>query len=633
MVTFTPLLEKDYRAVMRVLYDHGVVTSEVSLRGSGVDISRPAVTVNPSRVDFGVVATGKTHAETVVITNTGNVDVKIVGIDLPGDVFKIVGVDAGAVLQEGQSLVAVISFVPQTVGNFSAALRMLFDHDLPSQTVNFTGVGIEVEYTPQNLVFPDSDVGDDTIKEVVVVNHTDHDLQLMGAVTGEPTTFKVGGASAGDIVAAYGGSLVIQVTFAPQAPGHYTDALYFSIGPVQDLSTTPAGELDWGHSYSVSLEGNANANFTVSEYNTFTADNQYKINISASSNEQGQLFVLFSHAPLSRGKIYALTPDGELQLFPFQSVFGWQNLWYLKKTWPGNVLDLSWINLQGLGCTECPGPPEESTGDDIPFGDIIITPPSDEPYNNAADFKYLSGILYIATYVKDPLSSSGKPFDFNQGLLEIQTLHINSLAGTWQVTSEYYGEGRVNPGYLVVNEANGDISASWLPYILSGIDYGDDQAAYTLQFNVGAYLYTYVIDSLEENSFKGHYVCTLNGITIAADQKVCGVRVGSGVICPPMNDDSNDNPDDGTDEPDKHVVSFSGNGSKNTTPFTVDGPWDMYWSTDDHISVYIYRADGSLADIVSSDAGDGSSYQPNAGEYHLSIVTSGNWSVEIQHHE
>jgi hypothetical protein len=248
------------------------------------------------------------------------------------------------------------------------------------------------------------------------------------------------------------------------------------------------------------------------------------------------LYVLFSHDPLSQGNIYALTPSGNLVPFPYQSVFGWQNLWYMENTRPGNVLDLSWINLQGLGCNQCQGPPTDPHGDDISFGGIIITPPATEPYNNAADFKYMAGTLYIATYVKDPYFSAGKTFDFNQGLLEVQTLHINSLAGTWQVMSEYYGEGRVNPGLLVVSEADGNINGSWPPYPIT-INYGDGQAAYIIQFDIGAYHYTYTIDHLEKNSFKGSYTCTFNGTVIAPEQKVCGVRVGSGEVCPPMSAD------------------------------------------------------------------------------------------------
>ena len=521
LVTFTPLLERNYNATMRVLYDNGVATSEIDLSGAGVDISAPAVTVEPQAFSFGRVALGMTKTETLVITNTGNDDFEIVGIDLPGGNFEVEGLDTGS-LAEGMTKVALVTFAPEMVGDFGAVVRVLFDHDLPPVEIPLSGNGIEIDVTPETLDFPNSSIDSSTVLDVTIINSSVNDLQVKGAVTGSDS-YSVNGIAAGDIIRAGGGILVCQVTFKPTTSGYLEDGLYFNIGPVQDLAAIPYEDIDWGTQYMVTLRGTANADFVVSDIDSYTADLGYKLSISASTNLSGQLFVLLSHDPLSSGEIYALTNNGTLQPFPYESTFGWQNFWYLNKTHPGLELDLSQVDLRPLGCSLCQGEKVDDGESDINFGGIVITPPDDEVFNNASDFKYLGGTLYLATYIKN--SFGGRAFDFNDGLLEMQSLNIHSLAGTWQVTSSYYGVDTVHPTFLVVTEpGNGQISATWPGYYPT-MFYSEDGSGYIMTFSMGIYNYTYTITSLTESTFSGSYSCVANGETIVENAPVSGVRL------------------------------------------------------------------------------------------------------------
>ncbi len=524
LVTFTPLLEQDYDITLRVLYDQGVVTSDIKLKGSGVDISAPAISVAPQSFAFGNTALGTTKTETLVVTNTGNVDLEIVGVDLPGALFAVEGISNGT-LAAGMSTVGIVTFTPVSVGDFSGILRLLFNHDLPPQEIIMQGSGVDIDVSPTTLEFPNSDVGSNTVLNVTITNSSVEDIQVKGAVTGTDS-YSVSGIAAGDIIRASGGSLTCQVTFKPVSSGYLEDGLYFNVGPVQDLANIPPEEIDWGTQYVVLLKGVANADFVVADYDTYTADIDYKVSVSASTEASGQLFVLFSHDPLSQGDIYALTPDGSLKLFPYNAVFGWQNLWYKAGAAPGMKLDLSQVDFRELGCTQCQGEKVDSGDDDFHFGDIIITPPDNEPFNNASDFKYMPGTLYMGTYVKD--ASTSGPFDFNKGLLEMQSLHINSLAGTWQVTSEYYGVKRVHPTNLVVTEdGNGNISAVWPGYNVQ-LFYGTDASGYVMTFslpyNGRIYNYTYNITSLTADKFSGTYTCVVDGVVLE-DAPVSGVRL------------------------------------------------------------------------------------------------------------
>lgn len=520
LATFTPTLPQSYSSTLRVLYDNGLPTSEIVLSGAGVDLSTPAVTVEPQTFSFGKVALGATRTETLVITNTGNVDFEIVAIDLPSPLFTVKGLSAGS-LAEGMSKVATLTFAPDTVGDFSSVMRILFDHDLPPQEISLQGSGMEIDVSPDTLEFPNSEVGSITVLDVTITNSSELDLQIKGAATGSDT-YSVSGFTGGDILVP-GTSITGQVAFKPTSSGFFEDTLYLSIGPVQDMAATPFEEIDWGTQYEVLLQGIANADFVYSDVDSFTADLDYQLSASASTNQSGQLFILFSHDPHSSGEIYALAQNGTLQPFPYQAAFGWQNLWYLDSASPGLKVDLSQVDFRPLGCSLCQGEKIDDGGNSFNFGNIIINPPDDEVFNNASDFKYMGGTLYIATYIKNAFS--GGAFDFNKDLLEMQSLNIHSLAGTWQVTSSYYGVDRVHSTFLEVTEpGDGSISAIWPPYYPT-MAYSSQESGYVMTFNMGIYVYTYKITSLTEDSFAGSYTCVANGVIIAENEPVSGVRV------------------------------------------------------------------------------------------------------------
>ncbi len=67
------------------------------------------------------------------------------------------------------------------------------------------------------------------------------------------------------------------------------------------------------------------------------------------------------------------------------------------------------------------------------------------------------------------------------------------------------------------------------------------------------------------------------------------------------------------------VAEFSGKGMITTRPFTVDGSWEVQWSSDDFIQIFLEKAEGGLGDIVANQAetGSGSSYQPRGGSITL----------------
>ena len=85
---------------------------------------------------------------------------------------------------------------------------------------------------------------------------------------------------------------------------------------------------------------------------------------------------------------------------------------------------------------------------------------------------------------------------------------------------------------------------------------------------------------------------------------------------------------------DELIKEFEGNGIQNTRPFTVDGPWEVQWSSVGEgllVILILTKDDTSLNVAASQDVpGRGASFQPKGGEYYLSIIGAGSsWTVRV----
>ncbi len=487
--------------------------------------------LTPALIDFSSVKLGQSSTIDIILKNSGDSPVVIDAltplqkpfyyVDLPAE---LVSVEDGLSIDllPGVSFVLGIKFATDTTGVFNDSFMTISDSTDLGVNLQAQGAQKEIYAAPGVLDFANVEIGDIKTLDVVITNNSEEDIQVKGALTGLDV-FSVSGIDAGAVIKSGGGMLTGQVQFIPDTAGYVENGLYMNLGPVQDMANIPFEEIDWGTQYTVLLKGSVNAYFVNSEYDTNTADINYKVSMSASTAETGQLYVLFSHDPLSSGNIYALTKDGSLELFPYKSANDWQGLWYLEGASPGMELDLSQVDFRGLGCDQCQGETVDGSVVDFHFGDIVITPPDEKTFNNASDFKYMPGTLYMGTYVKNAGSSGA--FDFNKGLLEMQSLHINSLAGTWQVTSRYDGVDRVHPTHLVVSESgDGNISAFWPGYNVTLV-YADDASGYVMTFTMdGVYHYTYNITTLAADKFSGTYTCIANGEVLEA-APISGVRI------------------------------------------------------------------------------------------------------------
>jgi hypothetical protein len=82
------------------------------------------------------------------------------------------------------------------------------------------------------------------------------------------------------------------------------------------------------------------------------------------------------------------------------------------------------------------------------------------------------------------------------------------------------------------------------------------------------------------------------------------------------------------------IAEFSGNGGKNTRPFTVEKPWELFWDASGAIfQLYLYDMDGNLIGLPANqlNAGKGSSFQVVKGKFYLQVNAMGNWNLKIKY--
>ncbi|MEA3240963.1 MAG: hypothetical protein U9P37_05245, partial [Pseudomonadota bacterium] len=414
---------------------------------------------------------------------------------------------------------------------FDIADVQVFDFGRAATRIVINDIGSNTDITPVTLQFPTVTAGAASVRGINLENLSASALTVQ-EVTVVGDAFTAGDLVAGDEIDA-GDKHLFSVSFAPDHAGRFDSVLTIRLtgtttGQDTDTGTgtDTGGDLNSGTeelveiSCTIHLSGGARGEYIYYEEDTSTADQLYELKMNTVTDAPGRLYVLLVHDPVSAGEIYTVLPDGTLTLFPYETSSEWQSLFYTSGVPRAREVSLSAIDFRQLGCSSCQWP---TLVDGYRFGDFPVQPPITASATNAVDFKYLAGDMYIATYITDDTTS--QPFNFNLGLVELLKLKINSLSGSWQVTSSYNGGNRVHADLLQVQEENGNISAQWDRYSPIDISYDETDSAYRIEFSLGAYHYTYMIDQLTADNFSGYYHCEYDGTVVVDQAAVSGVRV------------------------------------------------------------------------------------------------------------
>ena len=113
----------------------------VALSGTGVAATY-TISVNPSSVSFGSVTDGSSAAQGFTVTNTGNANVAISGMNLTGTGYSILSGAGAVTLSPNQSTSVSVQFAPTTAGMASGGVNIVSNATGSASSVSLSGTGV-----------------------------------------------------------------------------------------------------------------------------------------------------------------------------------------------------------------------------------------------------------------------------------------------------------------------------------------------------------------------------------------------------------------------------------------------------------------------------------------------------------
>lgn len=248
-VVFLPLTEGEQVAQIVLTTGGGDVQVVLEVRGVGVIVAAPMMTVAPAQVDFGVVAIGDTGRATVQVTNSGTADGTIEGFTLAsgGGATFAVGTALPVTVPVGGSASLELVFVPDQEMAVSDVIQLQAGAH-PALEVTVSGQGLvplgDITCTPGRVEFGQVERGTTATLPVTCTAQGGPARLITASVNGRDSMFSLPSPpSTTDLTA--GGSVAFDVLFTP-------DGLP---APVQDVLTVQYNGGNGAASTTVNLVG------------------------------------------------------------------------------------------------------------------------------------------------------------------------------------------------------------------------------------------------------------------------------------------------------------------------------------------------------------------------------------------
>jgi hypothetical protein len=208
----------------------------------------------------------QSSSQTVTLTNTGALSLKITQDKVTGAGFSISGLTLPLTLAAGQSTTFNATFAPTATGSITGNISIATNNGNPPTTVSLSGTGITllINASPTSTSFGNTILGSSSTLPVVLTNVGTGSVTLSQAtVTG--TGFSISGLSLPQTLAA-GQDTNFSVTFAPTAAASVTG----NVSVVSNATNSPTNEALSGTGiHAVNLSWNASSSQDVAGYNVY----------------------------------------------------------------------------------------------------------------------------------------------------------------------------------------------------------------------------------------------------------------------------------------------------------------------------------------------------------------------------
>jgi len=240
-VVFTPTVSSGTRSASLSLAAGSAGSATISLSGTAAPAAAPIVSLTPTSLAFGSVATGSSSAaQTAQLANTGTASLSISSLASTSARY-LLSHDCSASLAAGSSCTLTVRFAPSVTGSVAGAIGIGSNAASSPDALALSGTGV----TPvpatlgwvgsSALSFPDTATGAQSAPLALSLRNSGTSPATLGA-------FSFSGAAAGDYLVdpsstcttggslAGGASCSLQIVFAPSAVGARSASLAVASG-------------------------------------------------------------------------------------------------------------------------------------------------------------------------------------------------------------------------------------------------------------------------------------------------------------------------------------------------------------------------------------------------------------------
>jgi P pilus assembly chaperone PapD len=285
-VGFAPASAGTFSGSITLISNAPTSSLVIPLSGAGVAATLQ-LSVSPTSLSFGSVATGSTASQSATISNTGNSSVAISQIGATGTGFSTSGIALPVTLAAGQSKSFSVTFTPASAGSLSGSVTVVSNATNSPATITLSGAGIQpqISVIPSSISFGSVTVGVSNTQTITIRNAGTATLTVTQASLAG-TGFTSSGLVLPLSIPA-GGSSAFTVGFAPASAGSFSGSITFvsntpnsplvvpisgtGVASILQLSASPAslsfGSLTTGTSatQSVTISNTGNSSVSISQ--------------------------------------------------------------------------------------------------------------------------------------------------------------------------------------------------------------------------------------------------------------------------------------------------------------------------------------------------------------------------------
>jgi Abnormal spindle-like microcephaly-assoc'd, ASPM-SPD-2-Hydin/HYDIN/CFA65/VesB-like, Ig-like domain/IPT/TIG domain/Cep192 domain 4 len=238
-VDFSPTTLGPASGVLSVSDDAPGSPQTVPLAGNGV---APAVSLNPTSINFGDVRVGDFKADLLTVTNSGTGDLHVSSIATAAPFSVDFDNCSGITVAPDGTCDLFVRFTPTQTGPSAGSLSIVDDAPGSPQTVPLAGNGTEpaISIAPNPVAFGDVPTGGVGKQSVTIQNIGTADLTLASfGVSGPFAINQAANACIFNSAIPPGGACTTEVDFSPTAPGPATGTLTVSDDAPGSPQTVP----------------------------------------------------------------------------------------------------------------------------------------------------------------------------------------------------------------------------------------------------------------------------------------------------------------------------------------------------------------------------------------------------------